>query len=199
MTDKIGILAFGSLIDDPGKEIAQGTVRTLTEGIITPFRIEFARTSQRRAGAPTLVPVSDGGAHAPARIFVLNVDEEEAANRLYRREINEVGSGRSYKARSGAGKNEVSVERVREFAGVGVVLYTKIGANIEDPTPGNLAALAIQSAKTLKDGRDGITYLIAAKRNGIATPLSPAYEQEVLRATGTGRLEDALRTIHDRN
>jgi hypothetical protein len=184
MTETIGILAYGSLIDDPGEEIAQATARTLTERIITPFRIEFARKSEKREGAPTLVPVGTGGARVPARIFVLNIREDEAASRLYRREINAPGSGRAYKPKANPGKNEVVVERIEGFAGVPVVLYTRIGANIDHPTAEKLAALAIQSAEKLKDGRDGINYLINAKKNGIATPLSAPYEQEILRATG---------------
>jgi hypothetical protein len=199
MTDKIGILAYGSLIDDPGDEIRQATVCTLIEGIVTPFRIEFARTSKKRKGAPSLVPVDAGGAHVPARIFVLNVDEAEAANRLYRREINAIGKGVVYTPRRNPGKDDVVVERISAFAEVDTVLYTRIGANIENLTAKRLAAHAIQSAKNLKDDRDGITYLMRAKRNGITTPLSAAYEQEVLRATGTGTLEEALCVIHDQN
>jgi cation transport regulator ChaC len=194
-TATIGILAYGSLIDQPGPEIAEATVRTLTDGIMTPFRIEFARTSQTRAGAPTLVPFDTGGARVSARIFVLNVSEREAADRLWRREINAVGSGRKYRAKDHPGPNDVIVQRSHAFPEVGTVLYTKIGANIETLTAERLAKLAIESAKKLRDGRDGISYLINAKRNGIKTPLSDAYEQEILRATQTTSLRDALDTV----
>jgi len=40
--------------------------------------------------------------------------------------------------------------------------------------------------------KDGISYLIAAKKNGIVTPLSADYEREILRQTGTDNLEAAL-------
>jgi hypothetical protein len=46
-----------------------------------------------------------------------------------------------------------------------------------------------------KDGRDGITYLMDAKQNGIVTPLSEPYEQEILRRTEADNLADALHTI----
>jgi hypothetical protein len=43
--------------------------------------------------------------------------------------------------------------------------------------------------------RDGITYLIDMKRNGITTPLSVDYEQEILHRTQTPNLHEALRKI----
>src|SRR5262245_16347025 len=51
-------------------------------------------------------------------------------------------------------------------------------ATIEHPTATHLAKLAIQSAqdRTVRPGRDGISYLIEAKRHGIVTPLSPNYD-----------------------
>ena len=39
----IGILAYGSLIEDPGTEI-KPIIRERKEGITTPFSIEFARS-----------------------------------------------------------------------------------------------------------------------------------------------------------
>ena len=43
--------------------------------------------------------------------------------------------------------------------------------------------------KPLSDG------LIDAKRNGIKTPLSDAYEQQILRVTETTSLRDALNVV----
>ena len=63
-------------------------------------------------------------------------------------------------------------------------------------TAERLAELAIESARTERAGRAGITYLMDAKCNGIATPLSAAYEQEILRRTRTGDLAEALKSIH---
>jgi hypothetical protein len=55
MEASLGILAFGSLIDNPGAEIEAALVgRKLN--IRTPFGVEFARSSIKRGGAPTLVP-----------------------------------------------------------------------------------------------------------------------------------------------
>ena len=41
---RIAILAFGSLIDDPGEKLHL-RIREQIEGIKTPFSIEFARSS----------------------------------------------------------------------------------------------------------------------------------------------------------
>ncbi|MGH9427554.1 MAG: hypothetical protein ACRD2L_14780 [Terriglobia bacterium] len=197
MSTRVGILAYGSLIDDPGEEIDAAKTETIKDGVTTPFRVEFARTSKERAGAPTLVPVNRDGAQVRAEILILNVPEEEAANRLYRREINMVGMREVvYHHRKNSGPNNVVVERIENCHGVSVVLYTKIGANIVNPTPQKLAALAVESARRLDNGRDGITYLINAQRNGIATPLSAEYEEEIKRLTGSRSLAEALENVH---
>jgi hypothetical protein len=47
----------------------------------------------------------------------------------------------------------------------------------------------------LADGRDGISYLLDVKRNGILTPLSGRYEHEILRRMKTRSLDDALMKI----
>lgn len=47
MPPPVGILAFGSLIDDPGKEIEAALVGRKAN-VVTPFNVEFARTSKKR-------------------------------------------------------------------------------------------------------------------------------------------------------
>jgi len=194
----VGILAYGSLIDDPGKEI-QGAVVRRIENVETPFPVEFARRSRKRDGAPTLVPVETGGARVRAVIFVLrdSVTLQEAADMLWRRERNEVGSGQTYTPPDRPGPNTVVVEQLQRFHGVETVLYTKIPANITDLTPETLAELAIKSARGRAGAqrRDGISYLIAAKRNGINTPLMEEYEREILNGVPANTLEEALRIL----
>lgn len=82
----IGILAYGSLIDDPGGEIEPYIIKRIE--IETPFPVEFARSSRTRDGAPTLVPVSQGGSTVHAVILVLDreVSESQARDVLWRRE-----------------------------------------------------------------------------------------------------------------
>jgi len=86
--NNIGILAYGSLIDCPGQEI-QAVIANRVEGVKTPFKVEFARRSLRRDGAPTLVPVEEGGVCVKAVILVLeeHISEKEAKNMLYRRKL----------------------------------------------------------------------------------------------------------------
>src|SRR5947209_6105642 len=75
---KVGIFGFGSLISDPGVELANATASRIEAE--TPFAVEYGRTSKRtRGGAPTLVPVRTGGAHVKATIFVLkdSISEQE--------------------------------------------------------------------------------------------------------------------------
>lgn len=188
---EVGILAYGSLMGEPGEEIAGATIHTVAS-VLTPFSIEFARKSGSRGGAPTLVPVTDGGSAVQGQVFVIDVNEDEAANRLWRRETRKIGTGREYVPPKEIGPNTVVVKRLENFAGVKVVLYTEIAANIEPLTAKRLATLAIKSVGKAEPGRDGISYLIAAKANGIGTTLSADYESEILRQSGCASLKEAL-------
>jgi hypothetical protein len=196
----IGILAYGSLIEDPGKEI-EPLVRERRERIETPFSIEFARSSSTRDGAPTVVPVESGGSRVNATILVLEagVSLEKAEDLLWRRETRNEHSDRHYRAPSEPSPDKMVVARLENVAGIEVVLYTKLGANITDPSAAKLADLAIKSAKAKagKTGKDGISYLMSVKRQGISTPLMPGYEAEVLRKTGASSLEGALSRCRD--
>ncbi|KPM17626.1 hypothetical protein VM77_10065 [Citromicrobium sp. JL31] len=188
---EVGILAYGSLIGEPGEELADATIHAVAN-VRTPFNIEFARKSGSRGGAPTLVPVQHGGNPVLGQVFVLDASEGEAANRLWRRETRKVGSGRAYVPPKKIGPNTVVVRRLENFADVKVVLYTEIAANIVPLTAETLATHAIESVGKAAPGRDGISYLIAAKENGIETALSPGYETEILRQSGCADLEQAL-------
>jgi hypothetical protein len=93
------------------------------------------------------------------------------------------------------------VEKLSNFEGIDVVLYTKLGANITDLSASKLAEMAIKSAKAEagRTGKDGISYLISVKEQGITTPLMPGYENEILQSTGASSLEDALSRCRDGN
>lgn len=56
--------------------------------------------------APTLVPVEDGGAPVRAKILVLDTSEEEATNRLYRRETRNPDPDCVYTAPKNPGPNQ---------------------------------------------------------------------------------------------
>lgn len=193
---KIGIFGFGSLIADPGEELENATASRIQAE--TPFAIEYGRTSRTRGGAPTLVPVNTGGARVKATIFVLkdSVSLPEARDILWRRETRQVGSGKSYKRPAHPGPNAVLVAEAKNFMGLDRVLYTDFAdsGKLANPTARQLAELAVASARdaSVPEGRDGISYLMAAKKAGIRTPLSADYEKEILRLTGTSSLQEAL-------
>lgn len=191
---KIGILAYGSLIDDPDVEIAAATAE-ITRGVQTPFRVEFARSSSTRGRAPTLVPVNEGGANVSAIIYRVATDEQTAADILYRREIHKVGEDRRYKEPAPHKRGVVRIQKLDRFEGYDLVLSTRIDANIAPLTASRLADLAIASVATADKGKDGISYLIAAKANGIATALSPAYEAELLARLQANTLNAALEAV----
>lgn len=190
----IGILAYGSLILTPDVEIEVARVNTIDD-ISTPFCIEFARSSTGRGGAPTLVPVLEGGAQVKGKVFVMDLSEKDATDILYRREINKVQSNRQYQRPKLVKPNSVLVERLEGFAGLDVVLYTKIAANIDPLTAQHLADLAIASVGKSCPERDGVSYLINAKTNGISTGLSTEYEAEILKKTHCDSLSRALKKL----
>lgn len=143
---QVGVLAFGSLIGDAGELDSVTAERVAVD---TPFPVEFARTSSRRSGGPTLIRIADGGANVAAKVLVLmtSVSMASAADMLYRRETNQVGSGISYVRKEDPSPNDVQVEQITNFSHCDLVLYTRIAANIEPLTAAHLAELAISSAK----------------------------------------------------
>jgi len=194
----VAILAYGSLIEDPGQEILAEVVRRI-QNVQTPFRVEFAHSSKRRDAAPTLIPVQEGGSQVRAVILVLSekVTLDHAESMLWRRETNRVGSLETYTRPHTPGPNTVIVDRLHEFHGMKTVLYTRIAENISPLTPERLAELAIDSVRgtASAQARDGISYLMAVKRNGIETPLMKEYEREILNAVPANTLEEARRAL----
>lgn len=193
----IGILAYGSLICDPGEEI-QAVIAYCIENVETPFKVEFLRSSKCRDGAPTLVPAKENsnfGDYVKAKILVLKEDisEKEAKDMLYRRERNKVGNVIKYNPPKKPGPNTVLICKYEYSEDLKTVIYTKIKGNIKKLTPKKLACLAIKSARSEagKQRRDGISYLYDAKCSGIKTPLMPEYEKEILRKINTKTLREA--------
>ena len=192
MTNSIGILAYGSLIDDPGCEIEARIVRE--KRCRTPFKVEYARKSSKRSNAPTLVPFEEGD-NVSGKLLVVDLSLREAKNRLYRREINKVCcKSKTYSEPSDDNVNAVRIQTMYDFEGIDLSIYASLLPNIEELSAEKLACLAINSARNLSDGRDGITYLLNAKKVGIRTPLSYAYETAILKMTMASNLKDALKT-----
>jgi hypothetical protein len=187
----VGILAYGSLIGDPGDEIKRLVVRRID--IMTPFPVEFARYSKNRGGAPTVVPVTKGGDKVKAQILVLeqSVSVNDAKTLLWRRETNQMGSSEQYAKKQS--RNALRVCCLTDWEGVDTVLYTDFYADskIRKPSPRNLAIRAIKSVRQAA-GRDGITYLLALKKAGVITPMTEEYERQIIKRTATSSLEQAL-------
>ena len=193
----IGILAYGSLIDEPGHEIRPFiTDRITTE---TPFPVEFGRFStSTRGGAPTVVPHTLGKPVA-AEILVLSdeVQLAEAKSMLWRRERGKMGSGEEYQERGT--KNAVLVRVTVDFCGIDHVLYTDFNpeGKISSPDPHALAVAAVESVRKAVSGKDGISYLMNLISKGVITKLTGEYRQEILHLTNTTSLEEALqKTLH---
>jgi hypothetical protein len=176
---KIAILAFGSLLNEPGEEIAEKLAfRIKTE---TPFPVEYARLSgQTRGGAPTLVRHKAGN---PVKAEILVLDEtvsfDEARDMLWRRERRRVDSGDKYL--EGTTPNSILVRTITDNPWVENVHYTEFHdqGKIAEPTAANLARSAIESVTKAEPGMDGITYLMSNIASGIATPLTKDYEAEI--------------------
>lgn len=194
---RIGILAYGSIITDPGYEIENSTIERRT--VLTPFRVEFARKSKKRDDAPTLIPVEEGGSYCEAKLLVLkeNTGLNYAKDILYRREIGQVGNTNRHYNPDPSNENQVYVEPLLNAFEMDYVLYTKIKANIDNLTPENLADLAIESAKkdVGKNRKDGIIYLKEMKENNIHTVLSDDYENEIKKKMTALTLEEAWKNV----
>lgn len=183
---KIGILAYGSLIWEPRCEIEAEISRRLNKDVKTPFGVEFAHSSSSRGGAPTLAPVVQDGAHVEAVILVLkeHVSLEEAKHMLWKRE-------------STSPYNPQRIKEISHFHKIDTVIYISFEPDIANRTPCELAKLAIESVCSTKKekDRDGISYLIEAKRNGIKTCKMKKYEEEIKSLTGTQNLAEALKAV----
>ena len=183
----VGILAFGSIVDEPGPELAAVVVRRFE--FETPFAVEFARSSRTRDGAPTLVPVSeDRGAPVSAVVLVLDhsVTVADAREMLYRRETGRLDD-------KTAGSRATWIAERQDIPETSTCLYTNLPANIEPLTAKKLAKLAVRSAAAPAgaERRDGISYLHQQKRRGLETLLMSDYEKAVLARTGARDLAGA--------
>jgi hypothetical protein len=181
----IGILAYGSLIGDPGPEIGPLIARRIPT--MTPFPVEYARLSVKsRGGAPTVVPHT-AGCSVKAEVLVLTdgASLEEARSLLWRREMRKEGTDEEYRERSSP--NAVVVLDSPGICGLDHVLYTDFNpqGKLDDPDPQVLAQAALDSVAKAPIGRDGISYLMNNINAGIVTTLTPRYRQRILTLTNT--------------
>lgn len=196
---KIGILAYGSLINDTGAELLPLIEKRIE--CITPFQVEYARISKTRGNAPTLIPVKTGeGGYVKAQILVLkpDVNIDVAKDMLWRRETRRSNPAEKYKEPQPTNKNAVSIKELSDFEGIDTVIYTSIPSNMGALNSENiLAKFAIESilSEAGNNALDGIRYLQSAINNGISTPKSKGYEAEILKATGSKNLQAAINKL----
>jgi hypothetical protein len=193
VTRPLGILAYGSLIDDPGDELAAHIV-DIIRGVRTPFPVEFSRKSRSRGDAPTLVP-HESGTSVEAAILIVRCSLADATDMLWRRETRTEDRSLGYPGSRPDRPNAVRVETLSDQPRCDTLLYTSIAANIAPLTADHLAELAVASVTKAKPGLDGIAYLIAAQANGIVTALSPDYAAAILRLTGATDLGSARQRL----
>ena len=190
----IGVLAFGSLIADPGPELEKIIVQRLP--CTTPFNIEYARRSRSRGNAPTLVSVPKGnGSPVDGVILILKpyTRKKNAKNLLYRRELHQdANSNQVYDdAAQRVKKDALVIETLPRLQGLSLVYYTSLKANFTEILDANrteeqkaqlLAQAAIDSLtrETFTARKDGIQYLHDNIESGILTPLTEPYRQVLL-------------------
>lgn len=204
----IGILAYGSLITHPGHEI-ESVLDYVIPDVLTPFPVEYARRSQSRAGAPTLVPVPEGcGLPVKAAILVLHdrTSNQQAMNILYRREIHREGNPKIiYDDKVQRLKEDaVLIDHLENYQVAADVYFTTLKTNFteildmkrnQEEKADFLAKAAIGSITlgTYEKGLDGLKYLRDNIEAGVMTSLTEVYRQAVLEKAGTSTDLDQAR------
>ena len=175
---RIAVLAYGSLIRQPGAGLA--LVIASVEPCRTPFPVEYGRASRRWHGGPVLVP-HERGAPVDGALLLLadDVDLGTAVELLAAREGLE----------SGRGVVEV------DMPGNRLVIAAALPRNLPAPDmePDALARRAVDSAR--HDARNGVAYLNGALRSGVRTPASEAYARSVMELVGATSLDEAERLL----
>jgi hypothetical protein len=174
----MAILAYGSLLYAPGAALAPRIVGV--EPCMTPFPVEYGRASRRWSGGPVLVPHARGAPVAGALLLLADdVDLGDAVEMLALREGLEDARG---------------VVQV-DMPGGRLVVTASLPRNLPAPdmAPDALARRAIESAR--HGPRNGVAYLAAALRAGVATPLSAAYAARILARLGVASLKEAERLV----
>lgn len=196
-SSQIGILAYGSLLSEPGAELDELLAGRIG-GVETPFPVELARACSCRDYAPTLAPVENGGARVRGEILLArpSVSVTTLTEALWRRETR---TERRDEATTLETK-DLLIRRARsleEKHGLRRVFYADLKANIDDRRPEHLAEMAIESARSEAGRRreDGIAYLVDLKSEDISTPLLDQYEEEMLRKTDSPSLRRARQAL----
>lgn len=181
----IAIMAYGSLLHEPGPELAPLIVAR--RPCRTPFPVEYGRASQRWGGGPVLVPHPRGGQVDGALLLLADGVELGAAV--------EILAGREGLA-GARGVVEVALPgEAASGAEPRLVLAASLPRNLPAPDmrPDRLARRALMSVGEGGEGRNGVAYLRRAMASGVRTPLTDRYAAAVLALSGASTLEQAER------
>jgi hypothetical protein len=176
---QIAIMAYGSLISEPGPRIRPLVVDRIARR--TPFPVEFGRASRRWGDGPVLVPHPDGGPVEGALLVLHRSVGLGAAVELLR-------------VREGM-PDPSGVVQV-EAAGPLLIIAANLPRNLPAPDM-RPEALARRAALSVATGpRNGVAYLRGVTSSGIVTPRTPAYVEAVLAmADRAPSLEEAERRL----
>jgi hypothetical protein len=174
--NNLAIFAYGSLLSDPGEKLGPRIIARLPRP--SPWPIEYARRAKLRGDGPTLV-IHQSGATVQGKLLVLDkpvqaIDEIE--DWLWEREGKPPRAG---------------IKRVA-WEGFKMVLYCQLEANLSHVVLSGelLAGFAIESVRK-NPARNAIRYLAQNIEQGVITPLTYAYRDAILRATGARDLWQA--------
>ncbi len=175
---QVAVLAYGSLIVDPGPELRALIVER--RQCRTPFPVEFGRASRRWGGGPVLVPHGAGGP-VDGALLVLSPTATlgQAAEALREREGLPTADG----------VVQVEMDDPR------LVLAASLPRNLPRPDL-RPEALARRAAASVAAGpRNGVAYLRLVMACGVRTPRTEAYAEALLRLSGADGLEEAERRL----
>jgi hypothetical protein len=168
---RVAVLAYGSLIGEPGPRLA--AMIADRETVTTPFPVEFGRASRRWGDGPVLT-VDPRGAPVAGRLLVLHasVGLGDAVMTLAEREGCPPGPA------------IVQVDLGRPLTVLACALPRNLSRRMIEPD-----ALADRALASLVHGpRNGVAYLAAALEAGIATPRIGPYAEAVLERAGAADL-----------
>ena len=143
---RIAILAFGSLIDEPGKAISpliRERIGGCADAILDRVcKVEHALVVVLRLS----FPVDVGGSPVNGVLLVLDsaISLAEAKTFLWRRETRRECSEKQYSRPANPGQNQVVVECIENFGGCDVVLYTRYWGEYREAERGQSCGLGNQ-------------------------------------------------------
>ena len=158
----------------------------------TPFSVEFARTNGQMG--PYLIPAPEGnGAPVRARLLHLipDISEDEARDRLMDRESLLLAQPRFqyFEDEEKKADDPIFIQQTTTIDGVDCVYYAQAQPNIPEILGTTrtleekaeiLARIALDSEKVAgEEDMDGVTYLKQALAQGVVTPLTALYHQQV--------------------